>query len=223
MLNAKNIANMIDVSELHPYTTVNDIEHLVEKSIEYNFKCVFSLPAYIPLIIRRLIGKDILVGAPIGFPSGGDLTNTKVYQAKEMYEIGCDEFDMVMNIGWLKSRQYEKVQKDIERVLKAVYNKPLKVIIEVTYLTEQEIKEASNILTYYDIDFIKTGTGWSNSSTELKHIEIISNITNGKMKIKAAGGIRDLKTVTNMYSLGVTRFGLGLKSAINIMNEIYKK
>jgi len=150
------------------------------------------------------------------------MTKIKVFQAKTLYKIGCDEFDMVMNIGWLKSKQYRKVEKDIQDVSNSIGKKPLKVIIESMYLTDKEIINACKIIMNTEAEFVKTGTGWANNPTELRHVDKIARTVNGKKKIKAAGGIRNYDTICKMYELGVTRFGIGLNSAISIVEEAKK-
>jgi len=217
------LVKMIDVSVLQTVNTEDDVQFLIEAAKKYHFICAFALPCYSATLIEAFKGDDILVGGPVGFPSGAEITEVKAFQAQTLYNIGCDEFDMVMNIGWLKSRQYRKVEEDIQAVYRAIQGKPLKVIVEAMYLTDHELKEACKIVMNSGAEFIKTGTGWASKPTELRHIEIISQEINGKIKIKAAGGIRDYDTVCSMYEMGVSRFGVGVKSAIKILQEARSK
>lgn len=219
-INFNQIVKMMDVSMLKTANTEADIKLLVDAARKYRFICTFALPCYSEMLVEALKYDDIMVGAPVGFPTGGEMTEIKAAQARKLYEIGCDEFDMVMNVGLLKSKQYKKVENDIGEVYKAIDNKPLKVIVEAMYLTDDELADACKIVMNSGAQFVKTGTGWAPKPTELRHIEIMARTVNGSIKIKAAGGIRDYSTVCKMHEMGVSRFGIGLKSALDILNEV---
>lgn len=218
-LTIKNIAGMMDLSCVQTYNTEKDIASLVSAAKKYKCKCVSTLPCYISKVVQ-LLGDDaeILVVGNIGFPSGGDTTNSKVAQAKELINLGCDEFDMVMNVGWLKSRKYAAVKQDIISVVDVAMGKPVKVILEVSCLTDYEIQKACEICIKAGATFVKTGTGW-NGKTTMEQIRLIKSVVGDRIKIKAAGGIRDLNTLLNMYRQGVTRFGVNLNSGISILKE----
>lgn len=219
----EQLVKMIDVSALKTTNTEDDLQFLVNTTKKYRFICAFALSCYSAMLVEAFKDDDILVGAPIGFPSGAEMPEIKAFQAKTLYDIGCDEFDMVMNIGWLKSKQYQKVEKDIQAVYQVIQEKPLKVIVEAMYLTEDELREACKIVMNSGAEFIKTGTGWAPKPTELRHIEIMAQTTQGKIKMKAAGGIRDYQTVCTMHEMGVSRFGVGVKSGIKIVQEAYEQ
>lgn len=220
-INPKELVKMIDVSLLQSVNTEADIQYLIEMTKKYKFICAFALPCYSQILVEAFKDEDIMVGAPVGFPTGAELTEVKVFQARTLYEIGCDEFDMVMNIGWLKSRLYQKVENDILAVYRVLNGKPLKVIIEAMYLTDDEIRDACKIIMNSGAEFVKTGTGWASKPTEIRHVEIMTKVVQGRIKLKAAGGIRDYKTVCAMHDLGVTRFGVSVKSGIKILEEAY--
>jgi deoxyribose-phosphate aldolase len=212
---------MIDVSVLQTVSTETDLALLIESSKKYHFICAFALSCYLPALVDALKEVDTLVGAPIGFPSGAEMTQIKSFQAKTLYDVGCDEFDMVLNVGWLKSGQFGKVERDIKAVYDVISGKPLKVIVEATYLTEKELIDACHIVMDSGADYIKTGTGWAPKPTEYSHIETMFKTVDGRIKIKAAGGIKDYDTLSKMHEMGVSRFGVGVKSGIGIMEEAY--
>lgn len=219
----EQIAKMIDISVLHTVNTEADIQFLINTARNYRFFCTFALSCYSSTLVEAFKNDDILVGAPIGFPSGAEMTKIKVFQARTLYDIGCDEFDMVMNIGLLKSKQFTKVENDIKAVHDSINGKPLKVIVEAMYLNNEELIDACKIVMNSGAEFVKTGTGWAPKPTELKHIEIISKTVGNKVKIKAAGGIRDYDTLCRMYEMGVSRFGVGVKSGLKIIKEAYTR
>jgi len=218
-----DVARMIDVSVLKTTSTEMDIQLLVDSAKKYNFICAFSLSCYLPTLVKELKGSDTLVGAPIGFPSGAEMSVIKAFQAKTLYNIGCDEFDMVLNVGWLKSGEFDKVEKDIRAVYDVISGKPLKVIVEAMYLTDKELADACSIVVNSGADYIKTGTGWAEKPTEFSHIETMVKAVKGKIKIKAAGGIKDYDTLCRMHDMGVSRFGVGVISGINIVEEAFLK
>jgi deoxyribose-phosphate aldolase len=222
-IHPKELVKMIDVSLLQSVNTETDIQFLIQATKQYQFICAFALPCYSQTLVEAFKDEDIMVGAPVGFPTGAELTEVKVFQARTLYEIGCDEFDMVMNIGWLKSRLYQKVENDILAVYRVLNGKPLKVIIEAMYLTDDEIRDACKIIMNSGAEFVKTGTGWAPKPTEIRHIEIMTKVVQGKIKLKAAGGIKDYETLSKMQELGVSRFGLSLSSGIKIVEEALLK
>lgn len=218
-LTPHEVARFIDVSALQTNNTEDEIQELIRIARDYHFICAFSLPYYLPTLVKAFEKDDILVGAPIGFPTGAEPTEVKVFQAKNSYKAGCDEFDMVMNIGALKSRRYDIVERDISEVYGSIGGKPLKVIVEAPYLTDAELETACKIVVESGAMYVKSGTGWAANPTELRHIEIMAKTVAGKIKIKAAGGIRNYATLKTMWEMGVSRFGIGMKSAVAIVTE----
>lgn len=222
MNTSNSIARMIDISAVRADSTQTEIELILEAAKTYPFICIFVMPGMIDGIkerVRQLPGVGI--GGIVGFPSGGETTRTKCSEAQEMKDKGCDEIDMVMNIGQLKSGMYEQVKEDILAVKQVVSPLPLKVIIEVPLLTDEEIVKASQIVCDCQVAFLKTGTGWAGSTT-MHHIEVIKSTVGDSIPLKVAGGVRSLKTLNEMRAKGVSRFGIGYKSAIQIIEEASK-
>lgn len=218
-MNKEQIAQMIDISAVRADSTWAEIEQILEASKKYPFICVFTMTSMIEKIkdtVKALPKTGI--GGIVGFPSGGETTSMKVNQAKELVAAGCDEVDMVMNIGKLKSGFYDEVKSDIMAVKEAVAPLPLKVIMEVCLLTDEEIAKASQIICDCGVAYMKTGTGWAGSTT-MHHIEVIKSTVGDTIPLKVAGGVRDLKTLLEMKDKGVSRFGIGYKAAIKIMEE----
>ena len=217
------VARMLDVSLLQTVNTEMDLQLLIESAKKYHFICAFALSCYSATLVEALKEVDTLVGAPIGFPSGAEMPEIKAFQAKTLYDIGCDEFDMVLNVGWLKSGQFGKVERDIKAVYDVIFGKPLKVIVEAMCLTDKELIDACSIVMNSGAEYIKTGTGWAQKPTEFSHIETIVKTVDGKIKIKASGGIKDYDTLCRMHDMGVSRFGVGVKSGIGIIEDAYSR
>lgn len=219
IISSREIARLIDISAVRADSTRQDVEDIIDGAIKHNFICVFPMPGMLPLVFEKL--KDhpqIGIGGVVGFPSGGETTASKLFQAKELKEAGCNEIDMVLNIGKLKSGMLNDIEDEIRQIKAAVSPLPLKVIMEVVLLTDEEIKTASSIILKAGADYIKTGTGWAGATT-LHHIDLIKETVGDTIKLKVAGGVRTLDTLLEMYQMGVSRFGIGYKSALNIMEE----
>jgi deoxyribose-phosphate aldolase len=220
LLTSKEIAQMIDISCVQTISNKSDIKEMVEAACKYGFGQVAVLQCFIPYTKQILEGNpNIHVIGNVSFPSGSDSTSLKVIQAKEMIAAGCDEIDMVMNIGRLRSGEMTEVEADMRAVIETVHPIPLKVIIEVMYLTRMEIELACGICMRCGADFIKTGTGWANRNTTPEDVRLIKSFVGDRIEIKASGGIRDLDMLLEMYKSGARRFGVNLKSGMKIMEE----
>lgn len=219
-LTVKEIAKMIDLSCVRTTSNKADIEEMVDAARKYGFGQVSVLQCFIPYT-KELIKDmpDINIVGNVSFPSGSDSTSLKVAQAKEMIAAGCDEIDMVMNIGKLLSGEFEEVEKDVQAVVETVRPIALKVIIEIMYLTPQETERACSICVQAGATFVKTGTGWADRGTTLEDVQLVKSYVGDCIKIKASGGIRDLDMLVKMYKAGARRFGVNLKSGIKIVEE----
>lgn len=214
------LAKCIDISCVKSADSTEDMDHMIAAARRFGFICAFSLPAMTPYLINHLKGTGITrIGGTVGFPSGCDTTKSKVFQAKELIAMGCEEIDMVINIGFLKSNMWDEVYEDIKAVANVCGQIPLKTILEVTLLTEEEIVRASQLAESAGASYIKTGTGWCQNPTRLQHIQSIRSAIKPTTKIKAAGGIRSLDTLLQMKQSGCDRFGISTASALSIMKE----
>lgn len=219
-MTAAEIAGMIDLSCVRTTSSKADIAEMVEAARQYGFGQVSVLQCFIPYTRELLDGATkVHVVGNVSFPTGSDSTSLKVLQAKEMLSAGCDEIDVVMNIGKLRSGELAGVEADIRAVVDSVHPTPLKVIIEVMCLTRDETQQACEICLSAGADFVKTGTGWADRGTSLEDVRLIKSLVGDRIKIKASGGIRSLDTLAAMYEAGARRFGVNLKSGIQIVEE----
>ncbi len=215
----KEAAQMIDISAVRTHHGISDIKEIVGYAKEYSFINVHVLPNWISTLadmIRDI--PDVYVGAPCGFPSGGHATEVKIAEAKQMIDDGVEEMDIVMNVGRFKSGQYDYVLKELKEIiaLKKDYMKT-KVLIELNCLTDDEIPKACEIVMASGADFLKTGTGWVPGNANIERIRKIKQIVGNNVKIKAAGGIRTREEFDRLLDIGVDRFGINTKSAIEII------
>jgi len=167
---------------------------------------------------QLLAHSDVKICTVIGFPLGATATTVKVFEAKKAIEDGADEIDMVINIGYLKSKNHVLVFKDISDVKLAIGKIPLKVILEISELNKNEIIKACEICLDAKADFIKTSTGFSKSGATLTAVKIIKKTIREEAKIKASGGIRDLETAIKYIDAGADR--IGTSAGVEIVNSL---
>ncbi len=218
------IPRVVDISAVRTDVTIDELKEIVALAKQHRFVCAFAMPCFTKFLVEQFKDDaDIMVGGVIGFPSGADSTSIKVATVKEMIADGVDELDMVINVGALKSGMYDLVKQDIEAVVKAAKGMPVKAILEIAYLTDAEIVKGSQLAVEAGVTFVKTGTGWGNKPTTVDTIKLIKSTIGDKAYIKAAGGVRDLDTLLAMIDEGCNRFGIGIKSIMNILEEIYRR
>ena len=207
----------IDSTLLKSDATIEDITKLCEDAMKYHFATVCVNPYSVPLAKELLEDSTVEVCTVIGFPLGASSTNVKVYETVEVLEAGADEVDMVINIGALKDKEYEYVKHEIEQIRNVMDGKVLKVIIETSCLTKEEIIEAVKICNDTFVNFIKTSTGYGTRGASIEDIKLINEYKNDVLEVKASGGIKTKKEVEEFLKLGVTR--IGTSNAAKIVEE----
>ena len=216
----QNLANMIDLTAVRAEDDEAVVRALADAAKKYRPICVCTLPGHTPLLRHLLADEpDIHIVGAVGFPSGGNTTATKVAETQELLHMGCSELDMVINIGLLRSGRYQRVLDDIRGVVDVAGAAPVKVILECHYLSPDQIRVGCELCIQAGASFVKTSTGWAPTGATLENVALIKSCVGDAIAVKAAGGIRDLDTVMEMYRLGARRFGVGLSSAISIFEE----
>ncbi|MCY2686835.1 deoxyribose-phosphate aldolase [Salinimicrobium sp. TH3] len=214
------INKYIDHTVLKATATEKDIIELCREAKEYNFFSVCVNSGYVSLAAKQLEGSMIKVCTVVGFPLGAMSTEAKVFETRQALKDGAEEVDMVINIGELKSKNFKKVEEEIAAIKKEVGDKVLKVIIETCYLTPQEIMLASEIAVKAKADFVKTSTGFGGDGARMENIELMKKAVEGKAKIKASGGVKNLDTALSFIEAGVER--IGTSSGVSIVKELKK-
>ena len=207
----------IDHTLLKSVATEREIINLCQEAKIYNFYSVCVNSCYTAIAKQSLENSEVKVCSVVGFPLGAMSTEAKVFEAKKAIEDGATEIDMVMNIGFLKSRNYLAVFKDINDVKRAIGNITLKVILEISDLSKNEIVKACEICVDAKADFVKTSTGFSKSGATLTALKIIKKTVKNNTKIKASGGIRTASTALKYIDAGVDR--IGASSGVAMMNN----
>lgn len=222
-INCKDLPKYIDISAVRTDCTYQEVKEVARIAKKYGFICAFAMPCFTKMLGEELKGSGVMLGGPVGFPSGADCTEEKVSCAKRMVEYGCSEVDMVINVGALRSGDYELVKNDIKAVVDAVYPTPVKSILEIAYLTDAEITKACELAVEAGVTFVKSGTGWAGKPTTVETVKVMKAAVGDRAKVKAAGGVRSLAVLEEMMDEGCVRFGIGIKSVLNILKEAYER
>lgn len=219
-LDAAALAGLIDISAVQAFHSEADVRELARIATGHGFVAAHVLPHFVPLL-RSLVpaGSATLVGGPVGFPSGAHTTRTKLAEAAGLVADGAEELDMMINVGRLRSGDLGYVATEIRAVAEAIAPVPLKVILEIAYLTDDEIRRAADIVAESGAAFVKTGTGWTAGGTTVEKMRLIADAVAGRVAIKASGGIRSLDTIRDMLALGVTRFGINTTVAVDLVRQ----
>ncbi len=212
-----NIAGMIDHTLLKQDATVDGIKKLCQEAKDNNFCSVCVNPSYVPQCFEELRGSNVKVCTVIGFPLGATTTKAKVFEANEAIENGAKEVDMVVNVGMIKSGNWDFVKKDIANVVIGVNGRAVvKVIIETCLLTDDEKIHACKICKEVGADFVKTSTGFSTGGATVEDIRLMRKTVGSEMGVKASGGVKSAQTAKEMIEAGANR--LGTSSGISIIN-----
>lgn len=212
------LAKYIDHTLLKPDATENNIHNLCNEAIEYGFYSVCVNPIWVDYCFNLLKSTDVKVCSVIGFPLGASRTDVKITEAQKAISDGAEELDMVINIGKLKSAEYNFVFDEISRLaeLTKKFNAKLKVIIETCLLTDEEKVIASFLSKEAKADFVKTSTGFSTAGANLFDVSLMKLAADG-LEIKASGGIKSRSDALNYIKYGVTR--LGTSSGVKIIKD----
>jgi deoxyribose-phosphate aldolase len=210
-----NIASLVDHTLLKTDATADQIIKLCAEAREYNFASVCINPGYVALATRELKGCPVKVCTVIGFPLGATTSASKAFEARDAIVNGADEVDMVINVGAIKSGDWDLVHADIEAVVGAAKGQATtKVILETCLLTDDEKIKACLVCKALGADFVKTSTGFSTGGATVEDVALMRQTIGPDMGVKASGGIRDLATAQAMVDAGATRLGTSAGVAI---------
>lgn len=201
----KNIVSYVDHTLLAQTATWEEIKGICDDGIKYKTASVCIPPSYVAQA-KEYVKDSIAICTVIGFPNGYNTTAVKVYETQDAVAYGADEIDMVINLGWVKEGQYDKILDEIKQIKTACAGKLLKVIIETCLLTEEEIIKLCKIVSESGAEYIKTSTGFSTSGATVKAVEIMCREVEG-IKVKAAGGISSVADAEKFIEIGASRLG----------------
>lgn len=216
----KEFSKYIDHTLLKPEATKENIKKLCQEAVEYNFASVCINPSYVKLAHELTRDSAVDVCAVVGFPLGANLPEIKAMEARRAIREGAKEIDMVINIGALKSGNYDLVTKDIRAVVEACVDGSAicKVIIEAALLTDDEKIKACELSRKARAHYVKTSTGFGPGGATAHDVALMSKVVSGtSMGVKAAGGIRSYEDAQQMIEAGATR--LGASAGVKIVQQ----
>lgn len=213
------LCNLFDHTNLKAFADMQDFETLCREAQDNQFAMVAINPAPVALCKDLLRGTGVHVGAAIAFPLGQATIAAKVFETEDAIQNGADEIDYVINIGELKNKNHTYIEKEMRAIVATCkrYNVLSKVIFEICYLTDEEIRTVAEIAKNVGPDFVKTSTGLGISGATLKAVSMMKSVVGDGIKVKAAGGIRDWKTCAAMIDAGAQR--IGTSSSLKILEE----
>ena len=206
-ISPEQLAKIIDSTLLHPNKSGLDFEKLCMNAQKYGFYAVCVNPYWVRFCANQLQGTGVKVVSVVGFPLGQSTTKIKALEAREAVENGASEADMVMNLAALKDKKYDLVKEDVEAVVGATNGKPVKVILETGYLSDEEIVKACEIAMEAGAAFVKTSTGFGPLGATVPHVYLMRKTVGDKMGVKASGGIKSFGDALRMIAAGANRIG----------------
>lgn len=205
-MDVKEMLRHVDHTQLKAFATWDDIVKLCDEAVEFGTASVCVPPAYIRRI-HDAYGEKINICTVVGFPLGYSVTGAKVEETRQALADGCNEIDMVVNIGDIKNGLYDKVEEEIRTLKEVCGDHVLKVIVETCYLTEEEKIAMCRAVTNAGADYIKTSTGFGTGGATREDVELFKKHVGNGVKIKAAGGVSTLEDLETFLELGCERVG----------------
>lgn len=219
----EQLVKLFDHTCLYAYATEAHMKKLCDEARAYNFAMVAVNSVQVKLCKKFLKDTDVHVGAAIGFPLGQTTIASKVFETVDAIQNGADEIDYVINITELKDGNYDYIREEMRQIVAECRkaNVISKVIFENCYLTQEEKKILCKIALEVKPDFIKTSTGFGTGGATLDDVKLMKSIVGDAVKVKAAGGVRDLETCMAMVEAGAER--IGTSAAVKITEEFVSR
>lgn len=213
------LASYLDLANHHPDATARDIETICRAVKQHGFNAAFMNPFYVAFAKQKF--EDVKVGTVVAFPLGQETQDIKVISSLAAAKAGADELDIQMNVGLFKSGAYAKVYDEMQTIVDSTKsfrsNIVIKFIIETGFLSDEEIKKASQLVLDSKADFVKTCSGMGPRGAEIKDVQLIKEAIGEKIKIKVAGGVTDYAKAIQFIEAGAAR--IGTSKAVEIVSE----
>ncbi len=210
-MDGRSIAALIDHTLLRADATLRDIERLCSEVLEYGFAAACVNSAWVPVAAGVLKGRSVVCSV-VGFPLGASCAVAA--EAAAAVEAGAGELDMVMPVGFLKSGMYRETTRVMEEVVEASAGRPVKVIIETCFLTDDEKVMACRLAMDSGASWVKTSTGFGSGGATTRDVSLMKKVVGGRLGVKASGGIRTLEDAVAMLEAGADRLGCSESVAI---------
>lgn len=210
-----SLAAHIDHTLLKPDATRHDVARLCLEAKTHGFASCCINPYYVPLAAKLLRGSPVKVCTVVGFPLGATPAAVKAFEARRVVDEGAHEVDMVINIGAVKSADWDVVEEDIRAVVNSVIGRALvKVILETTLLEDDEKTRACAAARAAGADYVKTSTGFGGGGATIEDVLLMRRAVGKEMGVKASGGVKDTESAERMIKAGASRIGASASVAI---------
>jgi deoxyribose-phosphate aldolase len=217
-LTRAQLARMIEHTQLRAYATLQELRELCDEAARHGFGMVSVNPAWASFCAKHLTATSVGTDVCVGFPLGATTANIKVEEAREAVRSGASEIDMVINIGALKSGYPNFVEKEIAAVVQGVKGTPVKVILETSYLSQEEKVLVCQLAQRVGAAFVKTATGYGQAGATVEDVALMKQVVGDNLGIKAAGGIRSYLQAAALIQAGATR--IGTSAGIQILDDM---
>lgn len=211
------LQHFIDHTKLGPYVSKKDIDALIVEGLKYQFKSLCVPTIYVKDVSTALKDSKVLTCTVVGFPHGQHTKEVKAFETKQAILDGADEIDMVINQSFVKEKNELTCYEDIKAVIDAASGKTVKVILETSNLTDDEIIFACQMATRAGANFVKTSTGFSSHGATIHHVKLMKSHISSNMEVKASGGISSYEDALALIEAGATR--LGTSKGVLLINK----
>jgi len=205
--NPREVASIIDQTLLQPTAREDPVQIFCEEAVALGFAAVCIAPIWVKLAAKVARTSEVRVCTVAGFPLGFETTESKVMTMKAALDTGADEIDYVVNLGAVKGKNYGVVEAEMEAMRRGAESAVVKVILETGYLTQKEKKYLCELAVSTGLDFVKTATGFGPSGASVAEVKLLAECGQGRIKVKAAGGIRTIEDLKAMVEAGAHRIG----------------
>jgi len=216
--NPREVASIIDQTLLQPTAREDQVRIFCEEAVPLGFAAVCIAPIWVKLAAKVARASEVRVCTVAGFPLGFETTESKVMTMQAALDTGADEIDYVVNLGAVKGRNYGLVEAEMEAMRRGAESAVVKVILETGYLTQEEKKYLCELAVSTGLDFVKTATGFGPSGASVAEVKLLAECGQGRIKVKAAGGIRTIQDLKAMVEAGAHR--IGTSSGKEIISQI---
>ena len=216
--NSREVARIIDQTLLQPTAREDQVQIFCEEAVALGFASVCIAPIWVKLAVKCATTTAVRVCTVAGFPFGFETTESKVRTMQAALDTGAEEIDYVVNLGAVKGRNYSLVAAEMEAMRRGAESAVVKVILETGYLTQKEKKFLCELAVSTGLDFVKTATGFGPSGASVAEVKLLAGYGQGKIKVKAAGGIRTIEDLEAMVGAGAHR--IGTSSGKEILSQV---
>jgi deoxyribose-phosphate aldolase len=205
--NSREVASIIDQTLLRPTAREDEVQIFCEESLALGFAAVCIAPFWVNLAAKIARTSEVRVCTVAGFPLGFETVESKVRTTQTALDAGAHEIDYVVNLGAVKGKNYGLVEAEMEAIRLVATSAVVKIILEAGYLTQEEKRHLCELSVNTGLDFVKTSTGLGPSGASVFDVKLLAECSQGRIKVKAAGGIRSILDVKAMVEAGAHRIG----------------